>query len=350
MLTSQARQLGVVCLAAVLLLLSLAGPAQAVEGQVLGVHILHPEELELAKELVAPSSQTSPVLAADNDDNNHNATTSSPDWHYVTIPLPLSELEHPDKWQAFFNQAKELKVIPVVRLATEFRNGAWQVPTRRQIVDQISFLSELDWPTDRRHLVVYNEVNHAAEWGGSTDPAGYADVLNFTSNWAASEPVEYVVMPAALDLAAPNGRHTQEAFSFWRQVLAHRPDALSAIDVWNSHSYPNPGFAASPLNDGRNSLRGFQHELAFIKEQTGRELQVIITETGWKDSLVTRPWLESYYTYALQHIWSDPRVLAVTPFVLRGDPGPFSGFTFLDRHNQPTAHYFALQGALRQLR
>jgi hypothetical protein len=49
------------------------------------------------------------------------------------------------------------------------------------------------------------------------------------------------------------------------------------------------------------------------------------------------------------HVWSDPRVVAVTPFVLRGDPGPFAEFGFLDKNNQPTRQYRALQQALNRV-
>jgi hypothetical protein len=96
------------------------------------------------------------------------------------------------------------------------------------------------------------------------------------------------------------------------------------------------------------SLRGYQHELAWLKERTGRQLDVYITETGWIDNARTGIWLDQYYRYAFQHIWSDARVKAVTPFVLRGAPGPFAGFSFLDGNGQPTRQYRAYQALLSE--
>lgn len=300
---------------------------QAAQGEVLGIHILHPEELEMAKELVATGKDDS--------------------WYYMTIPFTLEDTERKEEWQTFFDNAKKQRVIPLVRLVTRFEDGSWAITNRKEITDQIAFLSSLDWPTDKKHIIVFNEVNHAAEWGGTIDPVSYAKVLDFTSRWARYQDENYVVLPAAMDLAAPNGPKTMEAFNYLDQMLAYNPGVFDYIDAWNSHSYPNPGFSSSPQRTEKNSLRGFEHELAYLKEKIGRDdYQVYITETGWVANTVTTPWLESYYTYSLQHIWSHPQVVAVTPFVLRGDPGPFANFAFLDRENKPTKHYLALRRAI----
>lgn len=302
----------------------------AVEGSVLGIHILHPSEAPKAKEL---------LKAGQNQD----------DWHYVTIPLSLNDLNRQDEWKSFFKYAKENKLIPVVRLTTKFENGAWSVPNKRNIVDLIDFLSELEWPTDERYIIVFNEVNHAKEWGNRLDPAEYADVLRFTSNWAKSEGKNYRVLPAAMDLAAPNSGVTREAFNYLEQMWNHDNSIFAYVDVWNSHSYPNPAFSSSPERTEKNSVRGFIHELNFLKQKTGKDYKTFITETGWVENAATRRHLDAYYTYAAQHIWSDPRVIAVTPFVLQGDPGPFAGFTFVNRSGQPTRQYMAYQNILKML-
>lgn len=302
----------------------------AKEGSVLGVHILHPDELTKAKDLISPNQ----------DDQS---------WNYVTIPFTLQDVERKEQWQAFFDRARELRVIPLVRLVSKFENGAWQVPNRKEITSQINFLSDLEWPTDRKHIIIFNEVNHAPEWGGKIDPKSYAEVLLFTSQWAHAEDPSFLVMPAAMDLAAPNGSTTMEAFNYLDQMLAAEPDVFNHIDAWNSHSYPNPGFSSSPQRTTKNSLRGFEHELAYLKQKIGKDdYPVYITETGWVANGSTTPWLESYYTYAMQHIWSHPQVVAVTPFVLQGDPGPFSSFAFIDRNSKPTIHYIAFQNAIRK--
>jgi hypothetical protein len=311
------------------LLSSTVKNASAEDVSKMGVHILNPGELDSAKELIGAEN--------------------SEQWQYVTIPYTLEDVKRTKEWQAFFNEAKEKKIIPLVRLATKVENGSWQVPERKQIVMMLTILGQLDWPTEERHVIVFNEVNHAKEWGGTIDPEEYASIFRFTSSWARSENNRFVILPAAMDLAAPNGSQTREAFAYLEDMRTSDPEIFSYVDVWNSHSYPNPAFSASPQKNGKNSLRGFEYELAYLKEHTGKEFDVYITETGWEDNLQTRRWLSSYYQYAMRNIWSNPRVKAVTPFVLKGAPGPYAGFSFLSSNDTPTRHYAAFQNAIASI-
>ncbi|MGD9129119.1 MAG: hypothetical protein PVJ09_01350 [Candidatus Woesebacteria bacterium] len=309
-------------------LFNLVSQVYAREGQVLGVHILNPGEIDQAKDLI------------ESDKND--------DWYYVTIPLSLNDLDKKAEWQDFFDKSKKEKIIPIVRLATKLENNAWKIPSKKEIIDLMDFLSDLDWPTDKRYIIVFNEVNHAKEWGGEIDAQSYSRILTFTSNWAHTEAKNYVVLPAAMDLAAPNGSQTMEAFNYLDQMYDYDKEVFSVIDLWNSHSYPNPGFSSSPEKTAKNSLRGFLHELAYLKEKTGKDFQVVISETGWVANAATAKWLESYYLYAMQHIWSNPQVMAVTPFLLKGDPGPFALFGFIDRNDQPTVQYQAFRNAVEK--
>jgi hypothetical protein len=304
--------------------------AQVLPAAVLGMHVLQPNELLEAKELLT-------------------VKPDAVDWHYVTIPLSLNDLHKKAEWQSFFNLAKEQRVIPIVRLATRFENGSWKIPTRSDVLALSNFLGDLEWPTEQRFVIVFNEVNHAPEWGGTIDPKGYAEILSFTANWLHTEEKNYAVLPAAMDLAAPNGPKTREAFSYLDGMRAADPEVFVQVDFWNSHSYPNPGFSSAPTRVAQNSLRGFMFELDYLKKHTGRDMRVFITETGWADLPITRRKLADYYTYALEHVWSDPRVIGVTPFVLKGDPGPFAEFGFLDRNDKPTYQYQALQQALERV-
>lgn len=293
-----------------------------------GIHILHLGELSHAAELTAVPDQDV--------------------WRYVTVPFTLADLEKEEEWQRFFTEAKEAKIIPLVRLTTEYRDPAWQVPTRKNIVDMIAFLSKLEWPTEQRHIIVFNEVNHSKEWGGSINPAEYADVFLFTAQWAHTEDKGYLVLPAAMDLAAPNGRQTMEAFTYLSAMLEEHPTVFDHADAWNSHSYPNPGFSSAPERTGKNSLRGFWVELEWLKEKTDKDFLVYITETGWEVSPALTRHMPRYYEYAMTRIWSDPAVVAVTPFLLQGSPGPFEGFSFLDAQGDPTAQYIAYQNAIKK--
>lgn len=301
----------------------------------MGIHILHPEEIDQVRPLLGTTVPTESQEAQ---------------WNYVTVPFTLDDIDRRAQWQHFFRVAGQDKLIPLVRLATRFEHGSWQVPTRYDMVRQLQALNAYDWPTAERHVIAYNEVNHAGEWGGTIDPPEYARTLRFLLDWTATEPEQYVVLPAALDLAAPQygAASTWDAFAFWRAVHESDPTVLADLTVWNSHSYPNPAFSAPPTATGRNSLRGFEHELRLVSELTGRELPVYITETGWRATRATERYLPGYYSYAMRSIWSHPQVRAVTPFILQGAPGPFAEFSFLSESRQPTSNYLAFQYALQQ--
>lgn len=302
------------------LLVGVLSPVHA--GEVLGIHILHPYEVE----------DTELLLKTDANRDS---------WSYVTIPFTLSDISKKNEWQTFFNKCKEKKLIPIVRLATRIEGDSWSVPTRKEVVELSKALSALDWPSEERIVIVFNEPNHAKEWGNTIDPEGYARLFEFTSSWFRTEQKGYVVLPAAMDLAAPNGSSTMEAFTYWRKAISVAPEIFEYMDGWNSHSYPNPGFSSSPYRNTKDSLRGFQHELAFVKQYSERELPVYITETGWVENKITFPRLAQYYDYAQKNIWSDPRVKAVTPFLLRGASGPFSSFSFFDEYGNRTRQFEA---------
>lgn len=304
-------------------------PLAFAQGSVLGIHILHPEEITQAEKLIRSE--------------NHD------EWHYVTIPFSYQDLEKAELWQTFFDQAKEQKIIPIIRLATQYQDNAWEIPDRYHLVKMIDFLSELNWPTQEKYIILFNEPNHAKEWGGRIDPAQYAQVLAFGANWATTEEKNFKVLPAGLDLAAANTKTTLDAFVYLDQMYQENPQVFDQVAYWNSHSYPNPAFSAAPQRKGRNSLSGFKEELAYLKNKTGKDFEVFITETGWETNRYTQRWLESYYLFALQHIWSDPSVKGVTPFVLQGAPGPFAGFSFLDENGQPTSQYLAFKKALETI-
>lgn len=310
--------------------LCFAPAASAMQDKIMGVHILSPVDLEYAKKLFTQDGVER-------------------DWHFLTVPLTLNDMNQFEYWQDFFIEAKRHKFIPIVRLASTVENGVWAQPNRRQIVGMFKFLNQLDWPSNQRFVIVFNEVNHAKEWGNKIDPAGYADILEFTARWAHTEQANYKVLPAAMDLAAPNAPETMEAFTYLELMLEHNPRIFDHIDVWNSHSYPNPAFSSSPQRMTQDSIRGFEHELAYLKNKTGRDFKVIITETGWVMNRSTVPWLSQYYLYAMQHVWIHPQLIGVTPFLLRGSPGNFADFSFFDEQNQPTQIFDAFTRAFREV-
>ncbi len=309
--------------------LKITTPALAMDK--MGMHVLHPHEFEKVGQLYAES----------------RGEAKEP--LYITIPFSLDDVGKRDEWQKAFDYARQENIIPLVRITTRFDSqvGGWKKPNKYEIVQLARALNALKWPQNKRHVILFNEPNHAGEWGGSLDPQSFARMTNFALDWFHTESNEFVVLPAALDLAAANTATTTEAFEYWQKVLETSPEIATKIDAWNSHSYPNPGFMASPSLNGKNSLRGYQHELAFMQKYTDRHLLVYITETGWLDRF-SQYRLTSNYDYAVRNIWSDERVVAVTPFVLAGTPGPFAEFSFVDQNGSPTRQWQSLAQAIRR--
>lgn len=310
--------------------------SESVQAASYGVHVLGPGELhQVAQEFHDTRIEDDPV--------------------YVTVPFTLADIDKLSEWQRAFDIAEKENIIPLVRITTRFEpsRNAWEVPTRREMIAIVNALNDLDWPQKKRHVILFNEPNHAAEWNGEVNPAQFAATSIFLADWFKTEEAEYVLLPAAADLAAANTDKTWEAFRFWREVIAAQPEFFDRFDAWNSHSYPNPGFTGLPTARGQNSLRGFEHELVFLEQHTDKEWDVYITETGWRETPQNRIRLLSYYQTAHKTVWEHDQVIAVTPFVWRGSPGPFAEFSFLDANAQPTAqwHAFArvLQDRARQL-
>lgn len=304
-----------------------ASPVMAA-GEVLGIHVLGPSEVEQASMLLSTPDKAS---------------------HTITVPLSFDDLNKRDLWQHFFDTAASSNLQPIVRFTTRFEAGSWTVPNRAEVIKMIDFLTAMDWHRDDMTVILFNEPNHAAEWGGKIDPQSYALIADFAADWLKTEPKKYIVLPAGMDLAAPNGSTTMEAFNYLRQVFQAAPDFVSKLDGWTSHSYPNPGFASSPSKRDKGSLRGYEHELAFLKEFTPHALPVYITETGWDQRTLSDYQVKLYYRLAYDSIWKqDPRIKTVTPFLLRGAPGTFAPFSFLDAQGRPTAAYEAYRTILNR--
>ena len=110
------------------------------------------------------------------------------------------------KWQKFMRDAKKYRVIPIIRIATTAdpnNPAAWRKPTTKDISDFASFLNQLDWPTQNRYVIIFNEVNRGDEWGGAVNPAEYAQLLSYAVTVLKSKSQDYFVISAGMDNAAP---------------------------------------------------------------------------------------------------------------------------------------------------
>jgi len=290
-----------------------------------GVHIIIPEELKPASQLV---------------------NSNGGDWGYVTITIQAGD-KNIVKWQAFMDKATQYHLIPILRLATEgdyFNTKVWRKPTDADIVDFANFLNSLDWPVKNRYVMIFNEVNRSDEWGGSLNPSEYAQFLSFAVTVFKSRSSDYFILPAGLDNAAPNqpGMFMNE-YDFMRQMNSAVPGIFNQVDGLSSHSYPNPGFSQLPSFNSPTGINSFQYEENLVKNLSNKTLPVFITETGWSTQAVSDDAAGGYYVSALTTTWSDPNIVAVTPFVLQGNGGPFQQFTFIKGDGTFTKQYLAIK-------
>lgn len=280
-----------------------------------GIHILFPSELDKARELV---------------------NSNGGDWGYVTIPIQSGDKDM-KKWQEFMDNCKKLHLIPLVRLATHgdyFETTTWKKPQDDDIVDFANFLNSLDWPTKNRYIIVYNEVNRADEWQGEANPSEYARILSYAVTVFKSKNQDFFIISSGMDNASITGGGTYNQFDFFAFMNGEVPGIFNQIDGMSSHSYPNPGFSQPPNVLTPRSISSYQYELAEIANYSNKKLPVFITESGWSQDIVSKENAGKYLVQAFNEVWNDPRVVAVTPFLLSAGGGPFQQFSFLSPSNE----------------
>lgn len=272
------------------------------------------------------------------------------DWGYITLVIGEND-RNTQKWQEIFNSLRRDHLIPIVRLATSTEKNWWKIPADKTLDDWIIFLNSLNWPIKNRYIVIYNEPNHALEWGGTIDPEGYAQILvNFATRFKNTNE-DFFILPAGLDASASNTYESMDISQYLQRMITSQPEILDKIDGWTSHSYPNPGFSASPYNSGKGTIRSFEWEISYLKSLgLKRTLPVFITETGWthsfgmslNSSLLTPETISDYIKIASETIWNSTDIVAVTPFVFNYQDVPFDHFSLKKIGvNEFYDHYFA---------
>ena len=291
-----------------------------------GIHILFTNELQEAAKLV---------------------NSQGGDWGYVTIPIQAGDRDL-EKWQKFMDGAKNLHVIPIIRLATEgdyFNTKVWRKPKFEDVLDFANFLDSVKWPTKNRYIIVFNEVNRSDEWGGSSNPKEYAQILNYAVTVFKSKSQDFFIISAGLDNASVNVPGTSfNEYDFMRKMNDETPGIFNQIDGLSSHSYPNPAFSKPPTIHDQMSIASFKYERELAKSlSTGKELPVFITETGWSKKRVSQDVVRSYYKIAFEDVWNNENVSAVTPFLLKAFAGPFTDFSFIKEDGQEDTQYKAIE-------
>lgn len=321
-------------LIALILSLSIESPALAVvdprssPNNKVGIGILSPEaDIEEARDMVNNNGQ----------------------WGWVLLVIKRSEM-NVERWQSIFHQLSGNKLIPIVRIATDLEGGVWLRPGENDANLWAEFLSGLYWPTKNRYVQIYNEVNRGSEWGGFVDPEGYARELENVAAKLKSKSDDFFILNAPLDLALADSRDSMDAARFLALMEEAVPGTFTKLDGWASHSYPNPAFSASPFKSGRLGIDGYRWELWQIEPYLEeRDLPVFITETGWDRSVLAEEQVAQNYVSAFGEIWTDPKVVAVTPFIFNWPDGLFHSFSFRTNGQTLGKKYYAHYDEIRNL-
>ena len=275
-------------------------------------------------------------LAKPSDEDIEDASTlvngNGGSWGYVTLVMQEDD-RNTQQWQSTFDKLRELRLIPIIRLATKPEGSNWKRPSKDDADSWVIFLESLHWVVKERYIILFNEPNHATEWGGSVDASNYTEVAKAFAEKLHAKNKNYVVMMAGLDDAAPSAVPKYEDSGNYIEAVVSDVGAdkyAELFDAVSSHSYPNPGFAGSPNGYGKTSVRSYQWELNLLKDLgVKKELPVFITETGWNAEAVGRDTTADYLQNAFENVWlPDNRVKAVTPFILNYQGEPFLKFSF----------------------
>lgn len=288
----------------------------------IGVHILAPSEVYEAAKLV---------------------NSSGGDWGYVTIPIRADD-KKPEKWAEFFKNCRQLHLIPIIRLTTYVDKEFWETPTVYDLVDFANFLNDMPWPTNNRYIVLFNEPNHSKEWGGHLAPGEYAKLLVNAENIFKSRSEDFFMLTGGLDMSAPTNRTSLDALSYYRQMTLAVPKWIDAVDGLSFHAYPNPAFSAPVLSKTRFGPKSYQYELRLLASlglSRAASLPIFITETGTHAK-------SGFYSTAINQVWTESNIIAITPFILFAGSPDFQAFSLLDLGHQPKPGYNEIKQVAKQ--
>jgi hypothetical protein len=280
-----------------------------------GIHIIDENDLENAATLV---------------------NSSNGDWGYVTIVITEEDRKE-EKWNKIFDRLRQYHLIPIIRLATRVNQGVWEKPDDNEKYPWVNFLNGLNWPVKNRYVVLFNEPNHAKEYGGGINPTDYAGIVTSYSKSFKEKSTDFYIMMAGMDASAPNASNTMDEARYLRSMIEADKNIFEYVDGWVSHSYPNPAFSGKVTTVGRGSLKTYEWELRELaKYGINKYLPVFITETGWVHMEGENPNIYYYNSdsvselirMAAENIWNDAKIVAITPFVLNYPQYPFSHFSW----------------------
>lgn len=293
---------------------------ELVDNNIVGIHLNQPEDydIEAAASLV---------------------NSAGGDWGYALLVVTEKDRDI-DRLNDIFNKFRKAHLIPIIRIEKGLCGSVWCRSGQSEVAAWIKTLnsSKLHWPVKTRYVVLFNEPNHASQWGGSVDPVNFADTVDAYCTGLKQANDDFFVMMGGLDLSSPQQPpQYYDAQRFLEEMYKYKPQIFDCLDGWASHSYPNPGFVSSPSKTGRVSVAGYQWELMTLKNMgVNKDYCVYITETGWPHregfaedrSFHSAEVVAGYFREYILALQQDRRVCAVTPFIMNDQGELFDHFSW----------------------
>jgi hypothetical protein len=94
----------------------------------------------------------------DIEDANALVNGNGGSWGYVTLVMQEDD-RNKGQWQGTFDKLRELKLIPIIRIATKPEGGNWRRPSKEDAEEWANFLDSLHWVVKERYVILFNEPN-----------------------------------------------------------------------------------------------------------------------------------------------------------------------------------------------
>lgn len=259
---------------------------------------------------------------------HHIINSSSGDWGWATIVIRTDQLDDKNTWQDFFDNCRKYHIIPIVRIATKMEKDYWTKPDEKDIDNFLKLFESLNWPTKTRHITLFNEINHGSEWGGEVNIKEYTDIVLYAQKKFKDTNSDYFIMPAALDLAAPDKYPKYLSYkSVYKEIQNYKPEFFEKFDGLANHYYPH------------NSPNNYKNELIYFPD---KNIPIFIKETAipHREGITKN---NRFYTlntsteilknFILEN-QNNTQIKAITPFIYNYPHPPFDNFSWLDKNEK----------------